>query len=150
MLRCQQLQSADRLAVAAERKHRLETLLLGSDPFLLQPFSLGPKRWFIEQVCKGPASPQRERLLERGEATGRGFGATSGFDEPLEAGRVDRLVGSVQPYRAPARLEQPVGAEGLAQARDVDVERMCGRRGRILGPQRVDEHVARNRLVSVE
>jgi hypothetical protein len=43
MLRRERLQRADRLAVAAERKHRLETLLLGYDPFFLQPISRGAK-----------------------------------------------------------------------------------------------------------
>jgi hypothetical protein len=79
--------------VATEREHRLETLLLDSEPFLVQTFSLGSKRRLIEEVGERPASPERERLLERYQPIGRSFGTASGDDELLEAGGVDGLVG---------------------------------------------------------
>ena len=147
MLADERLQLSDRLVVAAEREQRVEPLLADDEPLLLQPVALGPRERLVEDVRERPSAPECERLLGEREPPFRIGRAAHLRQQPLEPRDVDRLVGDVQPEGAAAALEQPVAAERLAHARRVHVEGVRDGRRRVVAPERVDERVARHRLV---
>ena len=147
------LQRPDRLLRAPEREQRLEPLLVDEQALRLQALALQRCERLVEKVRKRRTAPERERLFGCDESHVRLGGAVYLLGEPLEAGDVQRLVGNVEAEAAAVRREHSLrsGAyEHLAQPRDVDVDRVCGGRGRAFAPQGVDQHGPRDRAVSVE
>jgi hypothetical protein len=70
-------------------------------------------------------------------------------DELLEPFDVELARLDAQQVRVAACLE-PLGAEELAQAMDVDLKRVSRRRGWIVAPERFDQAVTSDGLVRVQ
>jgi hypothetical protein len=74
--------------MAAERQLGLDQLLERCDPEVVEPGDLALGEWLVGEVCKGRATPQRERILERRHralwATGGELAPALG-EKPLEA-----------------------------------------------------------------
>jgi hypothetical protein len=123
--------------VTAEGELRVEELLAGLESQLVE--AVGVLGREVEDVGERRAAPEVERGAEHRRPRGGRLGAGL-LDELLEADGVDR--GRVERQRvagAPGRDRRD--AEGLAELRDVALERgACGRR-RLLAPERLDEAV---------
>ena len=142
----QRLELGDELAVVTERELRLDTVLERRQPQLLEPRHLCLRERLVADVLVGPPAPQPERLAEarlrRGGLAPRQLGAPA-RDEELEALEVQLAGRQPQPVPGPVQLD-PLGAEAPAQPVHVDLQRVDGRRGRLLAPQRIDQPVARD------
>ena len=73
----------------------------------------------------------------------------SATHQPVKELQIEFAVGDAQRVPMPLRDESAV-PEPLAQARHEVVQTASGRRRRSLSPQRVDQAVARERLVGME
>ena len=136
--------------MAAEREIRLDAVLERRQPQLLQPRHLGLRERLVAHVLVRPPAPQPERLAEARRRRG-GFAARQ-LGRPratsvLEALEVELAGRQAQPVPGPVQLD-PIGAEPVAQAGHVDLQRVDGCRGRLLAPQRVDQPVARDDLAA--
>ena len=72
-------------------------------------------------------------------------------DEDFHSARVEPLRVDMQPVSAGGGRDRIAGAtEGLAELRDIDIDRFAGRWRRRLAPQIVDQALARHELVRVQ
>ena len=154
MLADQRLQRPDDVRVAAEGEPRLDELLVRRDPQLVEPGDGGLRERLVREVGERGAAPEDEGALERG---GRGRRMAGGelpaalLEEILEAAGVELLGRERQDVPVlPGGQRGPAVREGLAQARDLHVERARGGRRRALAPQRVHDPVGGQHLVRMQ
>ena len=154
MLGHQSLELGDRLAMAAEREPRIDVVLDGGDPQLLQAADRLLGEALVAHVGQRRPAPQRERL---GEGVRRVLGVAGAAplrDELLEAPHVE-LVGR-HARDVPGSLgddqsrRRPVGLDRLAQLGHVALQRGRRRRRRRLAPDEVDQPLTRDDVVGVQ
>ena len=131
--------------MAAEGELGDDPLLDRRGPELPEMGDLAAQRVLVGEIVERGAAP--ERVGDAVEADcGRGIrgDAPAGRgDVRLEAAQVELLGFGVQDVAARPVL-QPIGAERLAQARDVGLQHVAGRRRRGLGPDLLDQAVRRD------
>jgi len=151
----ERLELGHEVGVTAEREIGVDAPLERHGALLLEACDLGLRKGLVRDVGQRRASPQGERLAQeagrvRGPAARERVPTLA--QEPLEAIDVELAVLDPQRVAAPVRLE-PVPfavAERAPQAADVVLQHLRrGRRGR-LAPQRVDQAIARDRLVAMQ
>jgi hypothetical protein len=133
------LQLGDELAVASEAQVGLDALLEGGQPQLLESADLALRKILVGHVGERRPSPEFERGAQ-GLGCGGRVGCELGsplLDEALEPERIDRVGLHAERVAARPRLHQ-LPAEGAAKLRDVHLERVPGRLGRLLPPQLLD------------
>jgi hypothetical protein len=135
------------LAVPTEREVGVEALLEQPEPQLFEPRGLGLQR----NVGERASMPETKRLpCELGAtivAPGR-----HGFDclrkQPLGGLEIDGAVSKLELVAQPASGDpRTVRLDRSPQAGDIALERVAGRRGRLVSPELVDEPVDRHSLV---
>ena len=145
------LQLPGDVAMAAERELRVDPVLDGEQPELVEVCGRGRGERLRELTERGPA-PERARGRE---ALGRRGGVAVGqrlaalLAQPLEPQQVDGLRRDLEPVARRARLQRPA-RQDLAELRDVDVHHLHRRGGHALAPQRVDERIDRHGPVRLE
>jgi hypothetical protein len=155
----QRLELPHDLGVTAERELRLDQLFHRRHAQILETRDLRLRERLIREIGEHRASPQAERPVERFErlrgASGCKLGATL-VEHALEAVRIHLLGADFEAVAVGTRDHDVVATvarparESLAQARDVDLKRLCGGGGRLLAPQFVDQAVAAEGLAPVE
>ena len=157
MLGDQLRQPADDRGVTAERELGVDLQLERGDAQLGEPRDRRLGELLVGDVRERVAAPQCEGPVERGRgrlrATGRLLALRLGH-EPLEAVGIDalriddELVAGLACHDDAAAVQAPV--ERLAQPRDLDLDRLRGRRRSPRAPELVDQPVGAERLVRVE
>ena len=94
------------------------------------------------------AAPERERVTQSRRRDCR-LGAACGRDQVVEAGEIDLLARDGGRVAGRAALDQ-VGAERAAQLRDIDLQRVLRRLGRLVAPQLVDQPLGGDGLARAE
>ena len=139
MLDDQRLELPQDLGVTAERELRLDQLLHRRNAQILEPRDLRLRERLVREIGEHRASPQGERLFKRLERLRRALGCKLGatlVEQALEAVRIHLLGADLEAVAVGTR-DHDVAAtlacpahESLAQARDVDLKRLCGGGGR--------------------
>ena len=100
---------------------------------------------------RAPAAPERERGLERPQRLGRlagGIRASPVLEQPLEPMRVDLLGLDLEDVAAAPRDAAARPASNAFRSRETWTSRLCSAvPGRPVGPERLDQPVARDDLV---
>ena len=144
----QQLQFADELGTRAKREIRLDPLLEGFEPKLLEPSDLGLRPGLVGELGQRLSSPERERLPQHRVRVGRG-GSPRSPDELLEPEQVERpRIGSELVRRGGGPDHD--AAQRPAELQDVLLQDLRRGGGRSSAPQIVDQAVTRHELVRVE
>jgi hypothetical protein len=136
----QRIELADDVGVTAGFEVRVDCLLGGAQPELLQPPNLGGGERLVGQVGERLAAPQCERVT-----------AARLVDQAFEADRVDVAVRQAQ--LVAATVGDDLGAvalEDAAQVRHVELHHLRRARRRVLAPQAFGESVDRDRLPDPE
>ena len=118
-------------------RRRLGAILERRDAELVEPVPFRSDAAAVLEVRKHRAAPQGERMLERRKrllVACRAAVSPRGLDQFFELGGVEPLGLQSVPLAVPLDLEP-----GLAQVRDVHLQRVRGARGRPLAPDRVDQ-----------
>ena len=126
---------------------------VGIDPFLecrqaklLEPHDLGLREWLPGKVGERCAAPEREGGPQRVGSTRRVPGSERGSPFLAEADELEEVDGvrlDDEPIARRRRLEYAFRQE-LPELRDVNLEGVARRVGRLVAPQRVDEAIARD------
>src|SRR6266511_3171827 len=155
MLRNQSLELTDDVGVSAESQERIDPLLARGQVELLKPRNLALGERLEAEVCEWRAAPQGERLAELQLGCSRiaaGPRLPCVGPQTFEAVEVELVPCQIE--RVPRRTcdEQRLSfrLEELAQARDVDLQRLPGGLRRLGSPERIDETVGGDRLVGVQ
>ena len=151
MLPDERLELADELVLAAEAQLGLDPVLESGEPELLEPRDLALREGVVTKVGQRGAPPQGQGLDEQLRRLAVGLPAERRgpfVDEPLEPVCIELIRLHAQPVGAALGL-QAVGDE-LSDLRDVNLERVGSRRGRLVAPQVVDQLFGRDRLVPVQ
>jgi hypothetical protein len=136
------------LGCGPEREIGLDPLLERREPQLLEPAQFVTHARLVRQVFESATAPKTECRLQLLRSLAR-LRALRLRDQPLEAREVE--VFGIDPQDVPGRLRQEqVGADRLAQAGDVVLERGGGGLGGVRAPEFVDQPVARDRLVRMQ
>ena len=135
---CESVELADQLRVAAVGEIALDPLLETGEAKLLQACDLGFGEAPVGEVGQRVSSPERERLRR-----------LPVVPQELETAEIELLRPEPQQISARLRL-QAVPAEHLAQLRDVHLERLSRRLGRLLVPEGLDQPIVRNDAVCVQ
>ncbi len=129
-------------------------LLERLEPELLEPVGLAPGELLAGQVAEGRPRPLCEARLEPGQG---GLGRTRGErlaglpEAALEAGGVELVVGHRQPIAGRRRAESiGSGTERMADARDVDLDRLDRAERLVVGPQPVGQELGGDRAIALE
>ena len=141
------LQLGDERSVTAERQLRIDSLLEGDEPKLVQPASLVRDDATVANVRERRAAPQREcgsQAIRREPGSAARECVAPFAVEPFEPPRVDHLSLDVE-HVAGRPCEERVLTERRAQPRDVDPERAFRAPRRPALPELVDQPVARDR-----
>jgi hypothetical protein len=152
----ERLELRDDRPVAAECEVRLDPILLGDDPALLQSLGLTFGEGLERDVGERGASPFDEGLAKLHRRTRRIVGVErppSLLGKPLEPGGVERAGFESKPISGALRREDVADAgssQDLPELRDVDLQRVLRRRRNPLAPQAVDELVDRDDLVQMD
>jgi hypothetical protein len=138
MFRNEGLELADDVGMSARHEISFDPAVETRKPYLAETRDLGLREALIRELRKGRSSPQPERLVEPALAR-----------ESLETLEIELALLDPEDVTRLACLD-PVATERLAQARDVDLQRLLGPlRGRVL-PQRVEQSIRRDDLVGVK
>ena len=151
----ERLELPDHLAVAAEHELRLDQPFERDGMQLVEPGGLALRERLVGEVGQRRAAPQRERLLEgrhRGLRASRVELGPGLRHEPLEPVRVELLGVELELVAVVARDDHVRGpaSERLPEPGDVHLQRLGGRRRRVLAPQLVDHAIGAERLVRVQ
>ncbi len=145
---------ADRRSPRAGGDPQLVQLLERLEPELLEPVGLAPGELLAGEVAEGRPRPLGEALLEPGQGGRRGAGGErlAGLAEAaLEAGGIELVVGHRQPVAGRRRGESiGSGAERMADARDVDLDRLDRAERLVVGPQPVGQELGGDRAIALE
>ena len=151
-LRDERLELGDERGVAAERELRVDPVLERSEPGSSSRTRVARERLGAE-VGERRAAPERERLAEQRRRAGRVSGgeplAPFG-SQPLEARRGRARRPRPGARSRPRCVIDPVGAERLAQLRDVALERLRRRLRRATRPRAPRRAPLRRPPVSVQ
>jgi hypothetical protein len=157
VLRDETLRLRHELRVPPEREIGIDAILERSEAQLLQPLDVDAGERLERQIGERTAAPQRERLAQPLGGTLRRVRrqrAASFLGQVLEAMEIELAEPHAQEVSRRARQQDAVVASALpergAQARDVDLQRVCRARRWPLAPQLVDQGVRRNDLVGAE
>jgi hypothetical protein len=151
LIRDQRLELPDHLVVAPEPEVGLDAVLVGHEAQLIEPRGLALGERLVAQVGEGRPAPQSKRLAQQlgGLAERAAAQRSVAFlRQLLEALRIELAGVDAEPVRGPFP-RQAVG-DDLAQLRDVDLERVRGRCGRLVAPQILDQQLGRNGLVPAQ
>ncbi len=148
----QALELGDELAMAAEPEIGVDPILECRDSKLLEPDDLRVSERLPGEVGERRPTPERE-------CRPQGVGRTSGVARPerrppllaetSELEEVDGFRVDDEPVPRRRRLERAFGQE-LSQLRDVDLDRVAGRVGRVLPPEPIDEAIARDDVICLQ
>ena len=155
MLGDQPLELGHDVGVAAERQVGVDALLQRRGVPLLEPGDLGLRERLVGNVGQRRPAPQRERLAQPRGGVGGSLARerlATLVREPLETIHVELAVLHLEHVAAAPRLKSlPVAVvERATQLADVVLQHLRGRRRRRLAPQRVDQPIARDRLVAMQ
>jgi hypothetical protein len=166
----QRPQLADQLAVAPERQIRLDPLLQGSKPELLQLRDRWLRERLVGEVRQRRPAPQPERLAQNPRRLLLPTGSqriTAVLDQFAEAVQVKLARRDVQQVAVPTGHQRAITGTGrrvavrphghsavrgqhLAQPRHVHLQGPHRARRRRLAPQLVDQPVSRHHLVAIK
>ncbi len=147
----QRLGLTDDPCVLAAREQRVEPVLLGDPAELVQPGGLADQRGLVGQVGEGGAAPQgqggvQDRDGRRGIGRRRLAGVSQQLVEPVGV----ELTGSdLEPVSGRPPLEAAL-AERFAQVRDVGLQGVARRLGRLVAPDLVYQRRGGNGLVRAQ
>jgi hypothetical protein len=145
--------SPNDVGVTAERQVGVDAALERDEPLLLQPRALRPRPGLVGELAERRAAPQRERVAQRrGGALGvtRRERAATVVEQPLEPGRVERVVVEHELVRVPARAQRVRRGQRAPELRD-EVLHHLRRGGRgVAVPELLDDAVARHRAVALD
>jgi hypothetical protein len=134
--------------VLAESELRIDPVLGGGEAQLLEPLDVDACERLELQVGQRPPAPQPLRLAQgsRGQVVvTRLFRPPSFFHELLEAPQIELTGRDTQDVSRRSRDERrAVRAECLPKPRNVHLHRVARRRRRVVGPQLLDEAIARH------
>jgi hypothetical protein len=122
----QLVQLRHELLVLPQRELRVVQELVGGKPTVLEARGFRLRHGLAAEVRQRRAAPERERRPHVVGGIGRpalGKRSAPVVEEPLEARQVELALLHRQPVAAPVRLD-PLAPERLAQAVDVDLERL--------------------------
>ena len=148
----ERLELGDELLVPSERQVRVDPVFERGEPELREPSGLAQRERLVDELGERRAVPEAERLAQARcssqllAARERRAGLT---DEALEASEVELLRRQLRHVALRVGANGRVGAERLAQLRDVHLHGLGGRLGR-LAPGAFDEPVAADDLAGVE
>jgi hypothetical protein len=148
----ERVEPAVHLTVAARLEIALERELERGEAKLLEPPCLGHRERLVHEVGERRSAPERERPV-RGLTGAAVVVASRGLgEEPLEPGRVHRVVVEPQLVAATVRhdLRSAVLAEQLAELRHVELHHLRRAGGLILAPEALDQPVHRYGGVRVQ
>ena len=138
-------------AVPPQPQLPLESPFDRFEPQLVEPVYLALREVGERELAERRPAPEREGFLERRDCPGRVVVqlAPPLGGEDLEPSCVDCVVGEPEEVSRRLRHEHsalPGRLEDAAKVGDVALERLRGRRRRLLAPQRIDEPVRRDHL----
>lgn len=146
------LELGHELVVPAESELRFVPKLERTETPLLELCGLGRVDGLASEIGERRADPERKRLSK----ILRSFGRASRFercgcslDEPVEPAEVELRRVEPQPVAGSVPLDA-IRPQGSAQPVHVDLERRHRGRRRFVGPEHVDEPVARDDRVRVQ
>ena len=132
---------------------------VGVDPFLecrqaklLEPHDLGLREWLPGKVGERCAAPEREGGPQRVGSTRWVPGSERGSPFLAEADELEEVDGvrlDDEPIAGRRRLEYAFRQE-LPELRDVNLEGVARRVGRLVAPERVDEPIARDDPICIQ
>jgi hypothetical protein len=152
VLRDEAVELADHVGVAPARQVGLDALLERRQPRLLEPVRVDCERGVVREVAERRPAPQLQRRSQRLGRTRAVAGAERGATlahQHVELLGVELVIADHERVPPPAR-DQPAFAERLAQPGHEVVHAAPRARGRRVFPERVDEAIARQRLVRVQ
>ena len=142
---------ADRSRMFAAGQEGFEPVFLGHQPELVEPRGLTGQRGFVGEVGERRTAPQTERLLQDRDGRRRvgRAGLSCVAEQRLEPIGVELVGADLQPVAGRPALD-PLGAERLAEMRDVGLQGVPRRLRRFVAPQFVDQGRRRDRVVRTE
>src|SRR4051794_39013164 len=127
---------------------RVDPLLDGGEPQLLEPADLGRRERLEREVGQRVAPPESERVAQRGWATRRIEPARLA-DEPREAAEVDRICLDLEHVPGVPSTDE-LRTEELPERRDGVLQGRGRGTRRLLAPDRADEELRRDDLAGPE
>ena len=135
----------DRSRVVAERQARIDLVLQGGEPHLLEARDLPFERRGVRQIREGSTAPQRQRLAEARDRL-------SGIHRELASRAAEQALESKDVHLVRLRVQDvpgrpafdPFGTQCAPQMGDVALDRVAGRLRRLLLPEPVDQLVHRD------
>jgi len=144
----ERLELADELGVTAEGEICFDTILDRRQARLLQPPRRDPRERLVGNVGERRTAPEVERVAQQLGRLRR-IGEPCVREQPLEAQDVDALPFGAEQIARRLRHERPL-REHPPEPRHVDLDGLCRRRRRPLGPELVDQPLARGHAVGIE
>jgi hypothetical protein len=125
-----------------------QQLLQRIDAKLLETTDLALCELLVPDVHQRRAAPEAERLIEQANLL-NGTRAAGAVEQPLEAERIDAVLGNGKDIAAVGRLEH-VASECATQTRNHVVERRSCRRRSTVAPQVVDQLIGGAKLARMQ
>jgi hypothetical protein len=145
----QRLELRHQLVMAAERQLGVDAILDRREPQLLEPSDLALRECLALEVGQRLAPPERQRVAQARRPLARIVALAGPRDQRLEPGEVDLVRRRLQQITGRARPD-PLGADQLAKARDMPVQRGLRRSRRLLSPQCLDQLGAAHDLLATQ
>jgi len=138
----QLLELREHLEVSPELQVGLDPPADRLEANLCEARRVGTRRRVRRQIAERHSAPENQRLVEQAvDRVRREIRRECGLDEALETLRVDRLGIRAQDVAAAFSLHDQ-RRKGAAQLRDVHLDRVGRRLGRVVRPERVDQRLS--------
>ena len=145
----ERLQFRQELRVLAEREPGLDEHPVGPQPQLLQTLRLLPQPGQAIEVGERPTAPQRQRVAQLLLAEAAG-GLNALPDQPFGGGDIRVHPTRIEQVPRRARHDRVAAAQHLAQVRDVALQSIQRRRGRLVAPDHVGEPVVADDVTTLQ
>jgi hypothetical protein len=149
VFRDEPLELRHQLVMAAKRQVGINSILDRRETQVVQPRNLALCERLASELDQRLPAPKRERITQAGRPLVWILELARSRDQRLEASQVDLARRDLQQITGRAGLD-PIGAEQLAQAGDVPVQRGLRGARRLLAPQRLDQLGARHDLAAAQ
>src|SRR5262245_39515909 len=148
MPRDERFELGNDLPVATEGEVRVDAILDRSQSHLREPGDLGLCERLVGELRERFTPPERKRLPEL-RARVNGVCGARVLDQTLEMGQIE-LVRSNHDGVAGGTGDENLRTQMLTQPRNVDLESLGGRSGRVPSPELLDQPVCGDDLVRME